>query len=422
MIDTLTVTILVALSAAGIGLLGYWAAVGYHVARTMALIPTARHALRIGLPAEDPPRVCILVPAHNEQACIGTLAASLCAQDYPPDRLSMVFVLDRCTDGTRARLEQALRDGGGLGRAEIIELNACSPGWIGKPHALWSGFRGSTAAANADLLLFVDADTHLDPRLIRAATALLLNRRLGMLSLLSTLTYDHWFETIVQPAAGMELMRQFPVVKANGGGAPDRRAGSRKRRPFANGQFIMIRRADYEAIGGHESVRAIVLEDVELARRADKSGIACGFFLDGGLLTCRMYDSFAALKRGWKRIFTEAANTKPHRLRKLARRTRLVGTALPLLTLCGLFAGLWLRTGVHALPATIAAVSCALGLLVWAGVLAWSYAIGRIPLWGLIGFPLGSWITGGIMREAARDLERGRPTEWGGMSIARTAR
>jgi hypothetical protein len=165
-----------------------------------------------------------------------------------------------------------------------------------------------------------------------------------------------------------------------------------------------------------------VLEDVELARAAHRSGVACGFFLDGGMLGCRMYESYQSLRRGWKRIFGESANRKPERLRKIAGRVRLVGTILPALSLIGLVIGLTLRHSTHAGAATAAAVICATGLATWLAVVVWSCILGRIPPIWAPAFPAGMWIIGGIMREAADDLEQGRPTEWGGLSIVRDTR
>lgn len=40
-------------------------------------------------------------------------------------------------------------------------------------------------------------------------------------------------------------------------------------RAFANGQFILLTRAAYDKIGGHEAVKSAVLEDLELARRCN---------------------------------------------------------------------------------------------------------------------------------------------------------
>ncbi len=415
MTQSLELILLIALGLASAALLGYWSAVTYHIGRTMVLIPTARRGLSIE-PSPDRalPTVCVIVPAHNEESCIQTIATTLVTQDYPPDLTRAVFVLDRCSDLTRERLDAVIAASGGSIRTRIIELDECPPGWIGKSHALWSGTQLAPEAATSDLLLFIDADTKLDPRLIRASISLMLDRQVSFLSLLSTLRYDHWFERLVQPAAGMELMRQYPVVKANAVGP--------RRRPFANGQFILVRRDDYLRIGGHKAVRDAVLEDVELARLADRNNLLCGFYLDGGMLQCRMYDSFTALRRGWKRIYGESANRKPARLRKIARRVRLIGSILPLLTIAAIVTGLLARTGSNADAASIVLLTSIPALIIWLAVIAWMHILGRIPLAWVLAFPVGSWIVGGIMHEAASDLDRRKPTVWGGIEYTRDTR
>jgi cellulose synthase/poly-beta-1,6-N-acetylglucosamine synthase-like glycosyltransferase len=75
---------------------------------------------------------------------------------------------------------------------------------------------------------------------------------------------------------------------------------------FANGQLIMMRADVYREVGGHESVRSVLLEDIALARRVKEAGrrlrVAYGF----DLAASRMYASFGALWRGWSRIFYSA--------------------------------------------------------------------------------------------------------------------
>ena len=67
----------------------------------------------------------------------------------------------------------------------------------------------------------------------------------------------------------------------------------------ANGQYLLIRRDAYEAIGGHAAVRGEVLEDVALARRAKDAGIRLFFAPDEGLVRVRMYTTFRAMWEGW---------------------------------------------------------------------------------------------------------------------------
>src|SRR5260370_41613805 len=63
----------------------------------------------------------------------------------------------------------------------------------------------------------------------------------------------------------------------------------------------MIRRDVYNAFGGYESVAGEVLEDVALAKRAKKAGYRIWFGPGAGVVSVRMYRSFAAMWEGWKK-------------------------------------------------------------------------------------------------------------------------
>jgi hypothetical protein len=67
----------------------------------------------------------------------------------------------------------------------------------------------------------------------------------------------------------------------------------------ANGQYLLIRRDAYQAIGGHAAVRGEVLEDVALARRAKDAGVRLFFAPDQGQVRVRMYTAFRAMWEGW---------------------------------------------------------------------------------------------------------------------------
>jgi hypothetical protein len=242
---------------------------------------------------------------------------------------------------------------------------------------------------------------------------LMMHRELQMLSLMSTLTSDKWFERVVQPAACMELLRQYPISRAN---------SRERRRAFANGQFIMITHPAYESIGGHEAVKGDVLEDVYFARHVVAKGHHTGLFLAGNLLVCRMYSTWAAFRRGWLRIFGECANRKPGRLREAAWRLRLTSSFLPACGLAGLLVGA-VSWGVWggALP-TVLTLQAFAGLAVYFGVVGYIYALGRTPLRWTPAAIIGAWIAAGVMLRAAHDFDRGSPTLWGGRAYRRDVR
>ena len=376
-----------------------WTIVWILLEHSLRVVPTLR--LGQSLAVADPPKgsVCVVVPAHNESRVIAGCVRSLRTETYP--QLRVVFALDRCTDDTAVLVRAGIA---GDGRFEIVEIDACPDDWAGKVHAVHAGVTRSRGAQGADYLLFADADTVFEPGCIAASLALMRQRKLDLLSLLSTLTHDMWFERVVQTAAAFELMRQYPPIRAN---------GLKKRRAFANGQFMLFTRDTYDAVGGHAAVHGALLEDLALARLVVSCRRNVGVFLAAGLFHCRMYADWAQFRRGWKRIYTEAANRKASRLSFSAVRIRVLGTVLPLWTLgCGLYGALLvfldIGTGWALLGLWLVAT------LVWLGSLVRIAAVAHAPAWTAPLHVIGAWLTGSLLKEAANDLRSHRLTRWGG--------
>lgn len=390
---------------AAVATLVYWTVAMFKVLRTRASVPTARAGLSMPPPEGGWPTVCVVIPAHNEREVIGQLVTSLRAQDYP--NMRVVLSLDRCTDDTAAVAREAA---GGDERFEIFEITQCPEGWAGKVHAVHAGATRSNSAPGAELLVFADADTAFEPGAIRACVALLRSRGLDMLSLLSTLTHDRWFERAVQPAASLELMRQYPITRAN------KREG---RRAFANGQFMLFTREGYQAVGGHVAVKDELLEDLALARRMAHAKRPAGVVLADGLLSCRMYHSWEQFVRGWTRIYIEAAKRRPDRMERSAWQTRIMGCVAPLLA-CAL-APLAALVAPEPARAALIALGLAATLAYFAG-LALAYASGRTPIWCVLLHPYGAWRTASILARGAFELRTGVPTVWAGKSYVRPVR
>jgi len=405
MFETLLDVVFVVLIGCSIGSAAYWLAVAVHVSMTRRGLPTARDGIGLSETTVPTQRVCVVVPCHNEAGNIATLIESLKEQDY--DRLKVVLALDRCTDDTLGVARSAIGDDA---RFEIVEIVECPQDWAGKVHAAHSGYEQSEHARSAEVLIFTDADTWLDPACVRACVALLDDRGLDFLSLLSTLNAQSWFERIVQPMTAFELARQFPLLRVNCDGA--------QRRAFANGQFMMFTREAYQAIGGHEAVRGAILEDIAFSRRVMRDGRRGGLLLADNMLKCRMYENWEEYVRGWKRIYTESANREVRRLKRYAIRTPMLCIGLPmgsvgLIVLSALFgdSGSWWG-GV---------VIGAAGVIGWLIGVGSVYRLGRSPLRDVWGAMIGAYLTGRIFKAAARDLVRGTPTQWGGKSYVRKA-
>ncbi len=411
MLDTLIAGILILFGIMSLVLAAYWIVAIATINRTRRLTPTARAGIALALRSPPTDSVAVIVPAHNEAGVIGTLVESLRNTNYP--RSAFVLALDRCSDDTAAVARRAIE---GDPRFTVIEISSCPEGWAGKTNAAHIGAQAAIASS-PDVLLFADADTRFAPECIGASLALMADRKVDLLSLLSTLTCESWYERSAQAAAVFELLRQFPLLKANRADDP---------RPFANGQFMMFRREVYDRIGGHGAVRGALLEDLAFAKLVRDRGFRGGVVLADGLLVCKMYHSWGEFKRGWKRIFTEAATRRTDRLRGSAWFVRFFGAILPAMTLMALIVSLagafGAMPGVSRSEAIVLLLVGGLATALWLLGSAIFARESRMPMWIAPGMLVGSWLVADILARAARDLETGRPTSWGGREYTRTAR
>ena len=109
-----------------------------------------------------PPRITVIIPAHDEELVLAQTLESLRAQNYPENRLEIVVVADNCTDATT----RIAREGGAI----VLERDC--PELRGKGFALaWAfdlllGTSSPCANGPADAFVILDADTWADPESI----------------------------------------------------------------------------------------------------------------------------------------------------------------------------------------------------------------------------------------------------------------
>ena len=390
------------LSAASVAEVVAWALFAVRAWKEWRRSTFVREGLE-GPPVELPP-LTVVIPAHNEQRVAAACARSVLASDYPS--LELVFVLDRCTDGTRAALEPiAAADP----RLVIVDNGSCPDGWAGKCNAA----RVGAGRARGGMVLFADADTRFHPALLRAAVTLLVRGRLAMLSLWSTPTQELWFERLVQPVTALVMLKLFPMRRID---------GRLRRRPFANGQFMLFDRAAYDAFGGHAAVRDDLLEDLALARGMDRRGMKVESAIADGMLAVSMYDRWPAFRAGWKRILVESCSRSPRRLRAQALQLGSVALALPAARLASAAlaaaALAWgspeaIDDGARVL-AWCAIAAAGVATVARAAVLVGVYRLGGFPPWaGLLFAPAAAAVVS-IFLEGARDLRARVPVRWGG--------
>jgi chlorobactene glucosyltransferase len=356
-------------------------------------------AASLGDPTDVPsslPSVAIIVPARDEIGNIATSLTGLTAQCGLTGGLSIAVVDDGSQDGTGQAVARAGRDDP---RIELIDPGNLPAGWMGKPHACWQG----ALRSEAEWLCFIDADVRATPDLVGAALAAALRQRIDMLSLNPLQELGSFWERLIIPA-GLVLI----------GCAQDLRPVDDPASPevTANGQFLLIRRAVYFAIGGHMAVRGEICEDKALAARVKHAGWRYRMLGAEHLARSRMYTSLNALWEGLAKNATEILGDGPNTVAAATAGMAIGWAAILLPILAALSA---VRE-----PSTAAAIGTALAILGSAAVIGIQIGTARHfripPVFGLL-FPLAYTAVAALAWHSFALRRAGRVT-WKGRTYA----
>jgi glycosyltransferase involved in cell wall biosynthesis len=224
--------------------------------------------------------VSAIIPARNEEASIARAVESVAAQLEIGE---VIVVNDQSTDRTAAILaDLATR----IPKLRVLEAGPLPAGWVGKNHAASLG----AAAAQGDWLLFTDADTYHYPGATRRALSDAVDHDAVLVSYSPEQEMGTWWERALIPFVYCRLAAKYSLARVNDPKQPD---------AAANGQFLLVLRDAYDAVGGHAAVAREILEDVALARLVKRSGSGIYFTAPMGVVRTRMYRKFGAMWQGW---------------------------------------------------------------------------------------------------------------------------
>jgi glycosyltransferase involved in cell wall biosynthesis len=268
--------------------------------------------------------VSAIVPARNEEASIAACINSLAAQ---PEIIEIIAVNDQSSDRTAEILHGLAKN---IPQLRVIDAPPPPPGWVGKNHAVSLGAQQATSP----WLLFTDADAVLLEGAIAKALALATEKDAAFLSFSPEQELQTWYEKVLIPFIYLRLAQRFSFDEVND---PSSKSAA------ANGQFLMIAREAYDAVGGHAAIHNSVLEDVALARRVKSDGFRIWFASGFGIVRVRMYRSFSAMWEGWKKnlfqlmggttgsVFSEFESALPWMILVIL----IIGIKLPIATFAG---------------------------------------------------------------------------------------
>lgn len=235
-------------------------------------------------PEPDPLiELTVIIPARNEEDCIGACLRSLVIQSEDAFLLGRDWDLIVVDDNSLDRTAEIAR---GFSGVTVLKADKLQPGWTGKSNAIWTAAR----KARGHWLLFTDADTIHQPGNLHRGIHEAQRHKVGMLSFSPRQIVTGLIQRALMPLIFSELALAYPPAKVSD---PNQRVAA------ANGQFLLVEREAYRRIGGHAAVRDRVLEDVELAFLAKRRRVGLRFRYADDAVSTRMYRTTAAMIEGW---------------------------------------------------------------------------------------------------------------------------
>ena len=255
---------------------------------------------RLNIPARklNSPKVSILVPARDEEVNLRACLDSLLKQDY--SNFEILVLDDNSSDGTAEILrEYAERHP----RLSTFSGAPLPPDWLGKHYAC----QQLSEHAEGEYLLFTDADTVHRPDCVSWALTNLLHHDADFMSAMPRQKIGSFGEAVVVPVVHLATSMFLPVWLV-----------PTTRNPlisFAVGQFVIGRASAYATVGGYESIRHDLVDDLSMAKKMKASGFKTLFLNGEDHVDCRMYRNYRCAFNGiMKSLFAALDKSLPRLL------------------------------------------------------------------------------------------------------------
>lgn len=271
-----------------------------------ATAPRAR--ARAGVLLDPAEAITVCIPARDEEEVLPRLIGDLRIQ-RPAFPMRVLILDDRSTDGTADAARVAidgddrftiLSGAGPTSSTDVGKSVACIA--LGRA-ALDTGVIGDVASDGDNsgggeprrptAIVFLDADVRLTPDALAAAVVQMRRSGVALLSPWPLQIARTAAEVLVQPLLCWSWSATLPLILAN--------RGTGTSTAVAIGQFLVMDAAAYASIGGHESTRTSVTDDLELARTFRRRGLRTAVAYGGEVASCRMYTSPAQVREGYTR-------------------------------------------------------------------------------------------------------------------------
>lgn len=233
------------------------------------------------------PAVSVILSVGDAVSELGRSVRSLAAIEYPP--IEFIAIADCRSQSVTLQEQQAA-----LPKLRILEGGDPAPGWT--PHN-WL-LQQAAGQANGEWLLFVSANSEYGPQTVSSAVAFARRASADLLSLYGKQQGRTFWERVIQPVVLHFLALANPVPPVNDPGRPNA--------AMALGEFMLVRKAPFDAIGGLRSVAGRDYPEFGFARQLKVSGYRIALADGTALFSTRRFAGLAASLAGWQRILGRA--------------------------------------------------------------------------------------------------------------------
>ncbi|MDR8391820.1 glycosyltransferase family 2 protein [Aliifodinibius sp. S!AR15-10] len=352
---------------------------------------------------DDSPKVSICVPARNEEQNIERSIRSALNQKY--EKVEVLVLDDHSTDDTGEILASLKQDQSISDRLVLLRGKPKPDDWLGKPWAC----QQLGEAADGDIIIFADADTWFDSDTAGRVVRTMGRDVLDMLTVWPRQVLGTFWEKMLIPLVYYALLSLLPVHYVF--------RSPRWMPPFlwdkfsplfaaACGQFIAFKRAAYQEVGGHQSVKQKVVDDVELAKKIKLKSYSMRMYYGSQAISCRMYRSNSEIWQGFRKNFLAGFGNNLFLFGLMGLIHLIVYIIPPVLFIGALFSA---ATGILAWSASAIFLAFSHRFLM-ARWFAWSYWYGFLHPFSVLWFQV-------LGITAVKDYLTKTKTEWKGRPV-----
>ena len=352
-------------------------------------------------PPDEAPLISVCIPARNEERNIGRCVEALLAQTYPD--FEIIVLDDRSTDSTGEILRGFATPRSDVrgrqdDRLKVLNGSDLPSGWAGKPHALTQAVN----TARGEWLCFVDADTFVTPDALAAVCAKAVETKADLFTILTRQIMLTFWERTVLPLVMLALSVGFSPRKVN---------DPKRKDAIANGQFILIKRDIYEAVGGHAAIKSSIVEDKDLAMLVKGKGYRLVVADGRQVASTRMYTSLAEMWEGWtKNIYLGLRDDWG--LLLLGVFGAFLAFTAALLLPAWVIWGVYLSGASKSIAGSVVLVEA---LALWGYLIYWRVLASKgmgIPAWYALTTPIGAGVFAAMMLTSAWNGLSGKGVTW----------